>query len=64
MKIMDYRSIFGLILLALMANCATFMDESDMKGKTSIQLFTTLNEWNDTNCQSNILSISGAFTIS
>lgn len=33
MNAMDYRSIFGLILLALMADCATYMDESDMKGK-------------------------------
>ncbi|KAJ6643211.1 hypothetical protein Bhyg_08168 [Pseudolycoriella hygida] len=28
---MDYRSIFGLILLALLSDCATYMDESDMK---------------------------------
>lgn len=33
MKIMDYRSIFGLLLLAMMSDCGAYMDESDMKGK-------------------------------
>lgn len=52
MKIMDYRSIFGLILLALMSDCATYMDESDMKGKWIISTINHFKWMNHSNHKS------------
>lgn len=39
---MDYRTLFGLLVIAFVGACGAYIDESDIKGKCSYMLIFTL----------------------